>query len=73
MAEQLHIPEPSDLALEQLLIGLILHHEEERQGAMEAIFRSGAGFARFSVEADIAYRDLCETIRGKARRAGLID
>jgi hypothetical protein len=65
-------PHPSDLALEQLIWGIVFYLEEEKPGAMKAIFRIGAGFPRFSVVVDRFYRDLCETIRSKARRAGLL-
>jgi hypothetical protein len=73
MADAIHSPDPGDLALEQLLIGVIFHLEEEKRGSMEAIFKAGAGFARFGVDADMAYRDLVQDVRSKARRAGLAE
>jgi hypothetical protein len=73
MADEPRLRAPNELALEQLVVGLIFHLEKQRPGEMDAIFRTGAGFPRFSVETDIAYQDLVLTIRGKARQAGIID
>jgi len=64
---------PRELALEQLVLAIVFEQEARQPGYIDRVQREGAGAARISVAVDIAFMDLMQTIRIKARRAGLIE
>lgn len=70
MADELSNPTKRELALEQLVVGILLDGEMRRPGYMKEVAEAAA-WARFRVDVDGEFLDLLRDLRSEARRAGI--